>query len=428
MPTISSVASGDQRSARSDRTLPVWLVTGDLPPGFSGAGRNDLLLAGCLARHGILPTLVSHRLPSGPAAQRASEVPPGRAELQGIRVLRLARPAGAGKLLYPLELIARLALARPRPAVLRFRGFGLRRALCATACRRLFPKVAIAVQPACFGVDDPATLAATPWGGFKRRQLLAASTLLAMNRGLEESFADAGFPAERITAVRNPVDLERFAPAGPDARADLRRRLGLPASARVAVTAGGLSQRKGQAWITAAVADLMRREVDLHLMHVGPEADDLRRLGAPARRVAEARAVAEEIRRAAVDAAGRVRLTGLVPDAAPFLRAADLFLQASTREGEANVVNEAMACGLGCIIPASEVYERQVQTASFFPYRAADPAALEATVSEVLARPDQARRAGLRARRWMEETRSPAAVGSDYAAALVATSRFRGFE
>ncbi len=144
------------------------------------------------------------------------------------------------------------------------------------------------------------------------------------------------------------------------------------------------------------------------------------------RRVAEARAVAEEIRR--VEVAGRVRLTGLVPDAAPFLRAADLFLHASTHEGETNAINEAMACALPCIIPASEIYERQVHRTSYSPYRAADPAALEAAVNEVITRPDEARRAGLRARRWMAETRSPAAVGRDYAAALSAAGRVREFE
>ncbi len=388
-------------------------MTGDLPPGFSGAGRNDLLLARSLADHGIRPTLVSHRFPAGPAAERALEP-------EGVRVLRLARPAGAGKLLYPLELLVRLGLARPRPAVLRFRGFGLRRALCAAACRRLFPKITIAVQPACFGVDDPATLAATPRGDFKRRQLLAADALLAMNRSLEDSFADAGVPAGRVAAVRNPVDTERFAPAEAGARDDLRRRLGLPAGARVALTAGVLSRRKGQAWITAALADLMRRETDLHLVHVGPGAGDLRRLRAPAPRVAEARAVADEIQRAAGEAGDRVRLAGLVSDAAPFLRAADLFLQASTREGEANAVNEAMACALPCVLSDCEVYERQAPAADVFRYPVGDPAALASAAGEVLARPDAARRAGRRARRWIEETRSSSAVASDYATTLVA--------
>ncbi len=391
--------------------LPVWLVTGDLPPGFSGAGRNDLLLARSLADHGIQPTLVSHRLPIGPTTERALEP-------EGVRVLPLARPAGAGKLLYPLELVVRLGLARPRPAVLRFRGFGLRRAFCAMVCRLLFPKIAIVIQPACFGVDDPATLAATPRGGFKRRQLLAADTLLAMNRALEDSFAGTGFPTERVTEVRNPVDTEHCAPAGPDARDGLRRRLELPAGARVALTAGVLSRRKGQAWITAALADLMHRETDLHLVHVGPGTSDLQRLGAPARRVAEARAVTEEIRGAAGDVSDRVRIAGLVPDTASFLRAADLFLQASTREGEANAVNEAMACALPCVLPDCEVYERQARTADVLCYRTADPTALAAAVSGVLDRPDEARRAGLRARKWIEETRSPAAVASNYATAL----------
>lgn len=391
--------------------LAAWLVTGDLPPRLSGAAKNDVLLAPWLRRHGVEPTLVGHPLRGGPRP----------AAIGGVPVEWLPDPSrGLAKMLYAPAFLRLLARARPRPAIVRFRGFGLRRAACALICRRGFPDVRVAVQPACFGVDDPRSLAASGRGRYQRREMLSADALLAMNPALEEAFRDAGFPAERLGAVRNPVDLERFTPAGAVERRGLRSELGLAAAARVAVTVGGLSRRKGQAWITAALADTLRADPELRLLHVGAGADDLRRLGAPARRVAEARAVAREVGDGAALAAlgDRVRLVGLVSDAAPWLRAADVFVQASTREGEANAVNEAMACGLPCVVPDSAVYAWQVPAGTAAIYPAGEGRALAEAVRGVLSSPETGRDMGLAARQQIAATRSPTVVAGDYAALL----------
>ncbi|MCP3961667.1 MAG: glycosyltransferase family 4 protein [bacterium] len=383
-----------------------------MPPGFSGAARNDLLLARELGEHGLRPTLVSHRFPG---QERRSEV-------DGVDVLRLARPVGRlGKLRYPLELVARLAAERPRPEVVRFRGFGLRRAVCAMLCRRLFPGVRIVAQPACFGVDDPASLAATRWGDFKRRQLLAAHGLLAMNREMEAAFEEAGVPARRVATVRNAVDLERFSPTGTERRRTLRRQLDLPTEARIGVTVGGLSKRKEQAWMTAAMAPIMHEDPRLHLLHVGPRAGDLESLGASSARVADARRVERRIDEigASSGIGARVRLVGLVADVMPFLGAADFFLQAGTKEGEANAVNEAMACALPCVVPREVIFARQVPESASFGFRTVDEGSFQAAVREILGHPDEARAVGLEARRHVEETRAPAVVAREYAAALV---------
>ncbi len=405
------------RSHTALPTFSAWLVTGDLPPGYSGAAANDLLLARELPAHGVQPLLVSHRQ-SGEAA---------RGDAGGTPVLRLSRPVTrSGKVLYPFELAWRLARARPRPQVLRFRGFGLRRALCVALCRRLLPGLAIAVQPACFGVDDPGSLAASRRGGFKRRRLLDADGLLAMNASLEASFLAAGYRADRITAVRNPVDVERFAPVDHATRLALRRRLRLPEDAFVALTAGGLSRRKRQAWITAAAVPCMIRNPRFVLLHLGPAASDLRRLRLPPARVDEARSVAAEVRQIAAEAgiAERLRLVGRTDDSAPFFQAADVFVQASTQEGEANAVNEAMACALPCMIPVGGVYQRQVTPVgelagqTVFRYAPGERAAFAAKLDEICAQPSRAREIGSAARRLVEARRAPAAVAANYAAAL----------
>lgn len=153
-----------------------------------------------------------------------------------------------------------------------------------------------------------------------RRAILCAmhgaAALIAVSAGLKDGMVELGAPAEKITVLRNGVDLDLFRPGPP-------RAPGPP----ILLSVGLLIPRKGHDRIIAALPELP----GFHLCILG-EGPERGRLEAQAR---------------ALGVADRVRLPGAVPhpELAAHYAAADALILASSREGWANVLLEAMACG-----------------------------------------------------------------------------------
>lgn len=153
--------------------------------------------------------------------------------------------------------------------------------------------------------------------------LREADALIAVSEGLANGLIALGAAPEKVTALRNGVDLAGFAP--PADRAALRAELAL--SGPVILSVGHLIERKRHDLVIGAVAELPG--ATLLVAGEGPE-----------RQALEA-----QIERLGV--AERVRLLGARPhgELARLYGAADALVLASTREGWANVMLEAMACG-----------------------------------------------------------------------------------
>lgn len=136
-----------------------------------------------------------------------------------------------------------------------------------------------------------------------------------------------GVAEQRLHVMRNGVDLLRFRPLPQD---DMRRELGLQGSPLI-VSVGYLVERKGHHIAIEALANMTSAYPQAHLLIIG-EGEERQNL------LALARTLGLE---------SRVTFTGALPNA-ELLRwysAADLMILASSREGWANVLLEAMACG-----------------------------------------------------------------------------------
>ncbi len=151
-----------------------------------------------------------------------------------------------------------------------------------------------------------------------------AAGLITVCQALKDVLVELGVPAGKVRVLRNGVDLVRFRP--PEDRGALRRRLGLEGP--VLLSVGHLIERKGHDLVIRALSELPA-EICLMIAGDGPERPRLEVL----------------IRERGLE--GRVRLLGALPHETlrDWYGAADCLVLASSREGWANVLLEAMACG-----------------------------------------------------------------------------------
>ncbi|MFH5925474.1 glycosyltransferase family 4 protein [Roseomonas xinghualingensis] len=154
--------------------------------------------------------------------------------------------------------------------------------------------------------------------------IAGADALISVSAGLKEGLVALGAPADKVMVLRNGVDLEMFHPVID--RAAARAELGLGEGPTL-LSAGHLIERKGHNHVIEALGMLPGHT--LVVVGEGPERGALQDL---ARRLG---------------VADRVRLLGACPHYRMplYYTAADVLVLASSREGWANVLLEAMACG-----------------------------------------------------------------------------------
>jgi len=157
-----------------------------------------------------------------------------------------------------------------------------------------------------------------------------ADGVITVCQALKNEMIRLGVAEHHITPLRNGVDLQRFHPQDREA---IRQELGL--SRKTLLTVGSLTEHKGHHLVIQALPLLP--EVELMIVGSGPDEQKLKAL-------AQQTGVANR-----VWFIGSVPQTGLIR----YYNAADIMVLMSAREGWANVLLEAMACGTPVI--ASDV-------------------------------------------------------------------------
>jgi teichuronic acid biosynthesis glycosyltransferase TuaC len=203
--------------------------------------------------------------------------------------------------------------------------------------------------------------------------LQRAQRVFAVSASLGQLAEALGIAPDHVRVVGNGVDLHKFSPMP---RAEARLALQLPAEVPVLVTVGALVERKGFHRVIEVLPALRRRFQGLTYLVVGgssPEGD----MSASLKQQVQALDLGDTVRFVGPLSPERLR----VP-----LSAANVFVLASRNEGWANVMLEAMACGLPVVATdvggnAEVVCESTLGTIVPF----GDAAALESAIAEALA-------------------------------------------
>lgn len=174
---------------------------------------------------------------------------------------------------------------------------------------------------------DFEVLATKPLGKLRTRLLARTASFVALSDEAVEELRELGVRRDRIFEIPNGVDVAEFRPASDAARADLRRRLGLP-DGPLAVYAGRLIEVKGVETVLRALPWVP--QLSFLVVGEGPDEARLRQLA----------------RAHGID--GRTTFAGATRRVHDYLRAADFFVLPSRSEGMSNSLLEGMACGLAC--------------------------------------------------------------------------------
>jgi glycosyltransferase involved in cell wall biosynthesis len=278
--------------------------------------------------------------------KRVGAADPVESEVDGVPVHRVGptgeRSASGKWLAVPAFFRSMLALRSRFDAIvcLDYRGIGI---AAIAAGRRLGRPVIVQGETAGVMAGAPAQSASgiapesfaarllkMPVRAIYRR----ADHLVCIGRDLEREALAAGMPRDRVHYLPPGVDLTRFRPPAAGERAQLRATFGWPRDKTIVLFVGRLSVEKGAMDLLVAWRDVHTPNALLVL--VGPDMPGHPwDVGASGRAYATQHALGD-----------RVRFAGPTSDAAPFYRAADVFVQPSHFEAFGSSAIEAMASGL----------------------------------------------------------------------------------
>lgn len=158
---------------------------------------------------------------------------------------------------------------------------------------------------------------------------------VAISAEIRQGLLDAGVLPQRIVHIPNGINIEKFAPASPKRRVELRGVLRLPQQQQLLLYTGRVVLSKGVMMLIDVWRELAPRYPKTHLLILGTGAgcfDDCE----PRLRQFIAEHALEE----------RVTLTGNVTNVQDYLQASDVFVFPSDYEGFGLSILEALSAGL----------------------------------------------------------------------------------
>lgn len=364
----------------------IVLISATYPPVIGGAEMDARRVSAELVRRGHEVLVLC--MGGGPMPS------PGRwVDDEGVPVRILTR-AGTGawaNVIFALRVASLLWAERKHYDQVFFSMFGLHVATGLVVARLLGKQILLKVHGSSIVPGVRRSLI----GRLELRMLAKwAARVMVLNDEMVQEALDAGIPAAKLMHMPNPIDVDAFSPASPEARRELRARLHLPHAAQVLLYTGRLSKEKGLAWLIDAFALAAEGLPEAMLVLVGDGA---------------MRETLEEQARVRDLGPERIRFTGRVAAAEvpDWLRAADAFALVSPNEGFSCALAEAMSVGLPAVVSAIPANVQLIDDGVHgYTAPAGDVSATASAIQRLLSDAEGQRRMGKAARQRVVENYS----------------------
>ncbi len=393
----------------TDRTIELLLASAHFFPTHGGAQLRYLRYIPGLRARGILtrvltgtPKLKKNAFSQPEAASGPSHESQSPAEEipDGIPIQRIPLPATAGwrrSIAFNQALLRFCRQPGYRPQILQL--------VSSLQPRSIFwlPQMRQLGAALVYAYTLPLKLPTNPVQRAIRRQTLRLlygqmDCIIVNNPQMQAQLRDLGVAA-RMEFISNGVDLTRFRPAR-DAgeRRAARHSLGVfDDRQKIITTVGAVHPRKGSDLLLEAWSHLAGRFPEAHVFIVGLRKD----LSYP--KLANFRERLQHLC-AASGAPERIHFPGLVRNVETYLRASDVFVFPSQREGMPNVVLEAMATGLPVLLtPFVGLAEDFGQAGREYLLAPRDAQAIAENLADLLENDGLRSELGEQARKWVRD-------------------------
>ncbi len=339
----------------------VLMVTGAYFPETSGGGLQARAVIRALRHDADFVVLTTSADPSLPDRSDEDGIP--------IRRVHVDVQSASSTLTAAIRFTAAFVGLTPRIDIVNLHGFS-KKAVMLAALSRLFGKrFVLTLQTSVH--DEPAAARDAGWASDWAYR--SADLYLSVSPGISRGYLSAHLPASRLRQVCNAVETDRFRPALPGEREELRRELGLPPDLALLLFVGFFSRDKRPDAMYRAWSEIAKRDTCSALVMVGAtravhgEVD-----------TTLAPLIREQAARDGV--ADRLFFVEATTAIERYFRAADVYVLPSVREGLPLALIEAMSSGLPCVASRLEgstdvLIEHQVNGLLVAPDDEADMAA-----------------------------------------------------
>ena len=170
---------------------------------------------------------------------------------------------------------------------------------------------------------------------FRNMILKKADAFSAISPEIASEWISSSIPSDKIHLIPNGVDTERFVPVKPVEKTSIRKMLGLPQEAVVAIYTGRLVSYKGLPLLLKVWIKIVRKHENVLLILAGTGGLDIHNCEDE---------LVEFVKVNALE--NHVLFTGAVKNVPEYLQASDLFVFPTENDAFPSSIVEAMACGL----------------------------------------------------------------------------------